>query len=119
VDGLSNKDSNGTRLIIKSPQEERHEHALRFMFKAPNNEVECKSLIVGVDLCYTAGADSVRLLSNSQLIVDQLSGEYEVKFDTIQPMSDGYGSHSTIEAFPDNTYIVVGKSISGCSIETG
>ena len=58
-------------------------YALKFMFKASNNEAEYEALIVGLELCYTAGVDWVRAYSDSQLVVSQLSGEYEVKDDTM------------------------------------
>jgi len=67
VDGSSTKDGSGAGLIIETPQGERQEHTLKFMFKASNNEVEYKALIAGVELCYTAGVDSVRAYSDSQL----------------------------------------------------
>ena len=59
VDGSSTKDGSGASKIIKSPQGEHHEHALKFMFKASNNEAVYEALIAGVELCYTAGADLV------------------------------------------------------------
>jgi len=83
VDGWPTKDGNGVDLIIKSSRRERHEHALKFMFEASNNKAEYEALIAGVELCYTAGADSVRAFSDSQLLVSQLNGEYEIKYDTI------------------------------------
>ena len=46
-----------------------------FMFKASNNEVEYKALIVGMKLCYTMEADSVEAFSNSQVVVSQFNGE--------------------------------------------
>jgi len=51
---------------------------MKFIFKASNNEAEYEVLITGVGLCYTAGADSVPAFSDSQFIVSQLNGEYEV-----------------------------------------
>jgi len=65
VDGLSTKDDNGTGLIIESPQGVRCEHALKFIFKASNNEAEYETLIAGVELCYTAWANSVIAFSES------------------------------------------------------
>ena len=60
MDDSSTKDGSGADLIIENPNEEWHEHALKFIFKASNNEVEYKALIAGVKLCYTVGADSVQ-----------------------------------------------------------
>jgi len=51
VDNSSTKDGSGVGLIIKTPQGERHEHTLKFKFKASNNEAEYEVLIEGVELC--------------------------------------------------------------------
>jgi len=59
MDDSSTKDGSGADLIIKNPQGEWHEHTLKFMFRASNNEAEYEALIAGVELCYTAGVDSV------------------------------------------------------------
>ena len=83
MDDATTKDGSGNVLIIESPQGERHEHARKFMFKACNNEAEYKALIAGMELCCTIGADSVRAFSDSQLVVSQLTGEYEMKDNTM------------------------------------
>jgi len=59
VDGSSTKDGSEAGLIIESPQGERYEHALKFMFKTLNNEAEYEALITGVELCYTARVNLV------------------------------------------------------------
>ena len=69
VDGSSTKDESGASLIIKSPIRTRYEHALKFMFKASNNEAEYEALIMGIELCYTAGVDYVQAFSDSQLVI--------------------------------------------------
>jgi len=56
---LVHEGKSGASLIIESPRGERYKHALKFMFKASNNEAEYKVLIAGVDLCYTASANAV------------------------------------------------------------
>ena len=83
LDGSSTKDGSGAGLIIESPDGERHEHALKFLFKASNNEAEYEALIVGIELCYTAGADSVQAFSDFQLVVSQLNGTYKAKDDSM------------------------------------
>ena len=69
MDGLFTKDSSGVNLIIENPKGERHEHALKFMFKASNNEAQYMGLIVDIELCYTIRVDSIQAFSDSQLIV--------------------------------------------------
>jgi len=69
VDGSSTKDGSGAGLIIKSPTGARYEHALKFMFKASNNDIEYEALVMGIELCYTIRANYVQALSDSQLVV--------------------------------------------------
>ena len=69
MDGSSTKDGSGANLIIEGPTGARYEHALKFMFKASNNEAEYEALVAGMKLCYTVGADSVQAFSDSQLDV--------------------------------------------------
>jgi len=65
VDRSSTKDGNGAGLIIESPTGAQYEHALKFMFKASNNEAEYEAVVAGTELCYTAGADSSQPFSDS------------------------------------------------------
>jgi len=53
------------------------EHALKFLFKASNNEVEYEALQAGMDLYYALGAEHLCAFSDSQLVVSQVTGEYE------------------------------------------
>jgi len=55
---------------------------LKFLFKAFNNEDKYKALVAGIRPCYTTGAESVRAYYNSQLVVSQLNGVYELKDNT-------------------------------------
>ena len=56
---------------------------MKLMFKASNNESKYKALILGIKLCYTARANSIKAYSGSQLVVSQLNGEHEVKDNTM------------------------------------
>ena len=69
ADGSSTKDGSKVSLIIESSRGEQHEHALKFMFKASNNEAEYEALIVGIEMCYIAGGNSVQAFLDSQLVV--------------------------------------------------
>lgn len=81
--GSSTKDVSGAGLIIETSQGEKQDHALKFMFKASNNEEEYEALLSGIELCYIAGADFVKAYSDSQLVVIQLNREYETKNETM------------------------------------
>jgi len=39
------------------------------MFKASNNEAEYEALITGIELCYTARANSIQAFSDSHIAV--------------------------------------------------
>lgn len=41
-----------------------------------------EALVAGIELCYMAEADSVKAYSDSQLVVDQLNRDYEIKNNT-------------------------------------
>ena len=50
MDGSSIKDGSGAGLIIESPTKAHYEHALKFVFKASNNEAEYEALVTGIEL---------------------------------------------------------------------
>lgn len=55
MDGSSQMEGNCAGLILTSPKGECFTYALRFNFKATNNEVEYEALIVGLKLASTIG----------------------------------------------------------------
>jgi len=52
------------------------EQALRFMFKASNNQAKYEALIVGMLLAKKLGARSLLVKSDSLLVTRQVKGEY-------------------------------------------
>ena len=50
--------------------------AIRFRFKASNNEVEYEALIAGLSLAKEMKVESLEIYSYSQLIVCQITDEY-------------------------------------------
>ena len=50
------------------------ERAVRFEFAASNNEAEYEALLLGLKICYEAGAKTLSTFSDSQLIVWQVNG---------------------------------------------
>ena len=59
------------------------ECALRFDFKATNNQVEYEALIVGLKVCIALGADEVEIFNNSQVIVNQILDEYQARDESM------------------------------------
>ena len=60
------------------------ERAVIFEFAVSNNEAEYEALLMGLKICYEAGAKALSTFSNSQLIVGQVNGEFEAKDDSMK-----------------------------------
>ena len=60
------------------------EYAQKFQFKATNNEAEYQAAIASLHLCKALEAKHVRLRMESQLVVNQILGEYEAKEPSMQ-----------------------------------
>lgn len=83
MDNSSTKEGSGTGLIIEIPPGQRHEHTLKFMFRASTNEVDYEVLIASLELCHSSGAEAIRAYLDSQLVLSQLNREYKVKDNTM------------------------------------
>ncbi len=51
-----------------------------------NNQAEYRAIIAALEQALRLGAKQVELNSDSELIVNQLTGKYRVKKDTLQPL---------------------------------
>ncbi|GFS42455.1 hypothetical protein Acr_00g0079950 [Actinidia rufa] len=79
VDGSSNQHGCGAGLIIQTPSGEQMEYAIRIGFKATNNEAEYEALLAGLRVVVELGAQSLEIFSDSQLVVNQVQGDYLAK----------------------------------------
>ena len=79
VDGASNAQGSGTGLILTSPKGIDIEYALRFGFRASNNEAEYEAVIAGLNLAHSLEVDQLEVCSDSQLVVRQIEDTYEAK----------------------------------------
>ncbi|KAL0435139.1 UNVERIFIED_CONTAM: hypothetical protein Sradi_0221800 [Sesamum radiatum] len=57
--------------------------AVKFEFKASNNEAEYKALVLGMRMAQDAGASHLQAYFDFQLIVRQVNGEYEAKEESM------------------------------------
>ena len=55
------------------------EYALRFSFPASNNQAEYEALLAGLRAADGLGVKRLKAYSDSQLVVNQLNGDFEVK----------------------------------------
>jgi len=74
------------------------EQALRFAFKAINNQAEYEALVAGMLLAKELGTRSLLVKSDSLLITRQVTGEYQAK----DPQMASYLRYVTLlrENFP-------------------
>ncbi|XP_057435810.1 uncharacterized protein LOC130728374 [Lotus japonicus] len=79
VDGSSNKTGSGAGITIESPDKMIIEQSLKFEFKASNNQSEYEALIAGLRLAIELGVQKLFIKGDSQLVVKQVKGEYQVK----------------------------------------
>ena len=61
---------------------------VRLDFPATNNEAEYKALVAGLDLAKAAGATSVVIYCDSQVITNQVNGDYECKGERMKRYLD-------------------------------
>ena len=67
-----------------SPEKVVIKKSLRLDFPAINNEAEYKTLLVGMAMVQRMGGKSIKLFSDSRLVVGQVRGEFEAKDERMQ-----------------------------------
>ena len=65
VDGSANAQGSGAGLILTSPEGIDIEYALRFGFRASNNEAEYEAVIAGLNLAYSMEVDQLEVCNDS------------------------------------------------------
>lgn len=56
--------------------------------EATNNVAEYRALLLGIELANELGAERVELVGDSQLIVEQVRGNYKVKQEHLRPLRE-------------------------------
>ena len=79
VDGSSTDNCSRAGIILVSPEGKRLNCALRFRFKATNNQSKYEALLDGLRLSKEVSAHHLLIYSDSQLIVNQVNSEYQAK----------------------------------------
>ena len=79
VDGASNQKGSGVGLVLMSPEKVVIEKSLRLDFSATNNEAEYEALLEGMAMVQRMEGKSIKLFSDSKLVVGQVRGEFEAK----------------------------------------
>ncbi|KAL0402736.1 UNVERIFIED_CONTAM: hypothetical protein Slati_4303500 [Sesamum latifolium] len=95
VDGSSTAQDSGASIVITTPQDEDLEFAIKFGFKASNNEVEYEALVIGMRMAHETGARHLLAYSDSQLVVKQVEGTYEGKEKISRIAGQGTSPYTT------------------------
>ena len=77
VDGASNQKGAGVGLVLTSSEMVIVEKYLRLDFLATNNEAEYEALLEGIAMVRRMGGKSIKLFSDSKLVIGQVLGEFE------------------------------------------
>ena len=84
VDGASNQKGSRIGLVLMFPKKVIIEKSLRLDFSATNNEAKYEVLLVGMAMVQRMGGKSIKLFSDSRLVVGQVRGEFEAKDERMQ-----------------------------------
>ena len=69
----------GAGLVLISPNQYKTNQVLHFNFKASNNEAEYEAIIAGLSLVRELGVQDIEVFSDSMLIVNKVTGEFQAK----------------------------------------
>ena len=69
VDGAANQKGSGMGLVLISPEKLVMEKSLRLGFTTTNNVAEYEALLEGMSMVHKMGGKSVRIFSDSRLVV--------------------------------------------------
>nr|KYP56513.1 Retrovirus-related Pol polyprotein from transposon 17.6 [Cajanus cajan] len=84
VDGSSNVKGSRAGIILEGPNDMMLELALKFDFKATNNQAEYEALLAGLTLAKDVGVKRLKCCSDSKLITEQVGGGYQTKEPQLQ-----------------------------------
>ncbi|XP_030969728.1 uncharacterized protein LOC115990004 [Quercus lobata] len=79
VDGSSTRHAGGIGVVLQSPEGDKLKHKVCLQYQATNNEVEYEALLKGLELAKFVETKSILFLGDSQLVMGQVNGMYEVK----------------------------------------
>ncbi|GAV58942.1 RVT_3 domain-containing protein [Cephalotus follicularis] len=83
VDGSSCVSGNGAGLVLTSPDGWTLEYTLKFVFKATNNEAKWEDIVAGLTITKHLEVKKLEAISDSQLVVGMVRGEYKAREDTM------------------------------------
>ncbi|XP_042437266.1 uncharacterized protein LOC122023266 [Zingiber officinale] len=90
VDGSATHKGSGVGILLISPQGDILQLAVQLNFRATNNEAEYEALLAGLQAAWHIGAARVIIYSDSQLVTQQVVGNFEVTCNKLQIYREAY-----------------------------
>ncbi|XP_043815322.1 uncharacterized protein LOC122724430 [Manihot esculenta] len=84
VDGASGAGGSGAGVMLKGPEGFKVCYALHLKFSASNNVADYEALINGMLIAMEVGVTDLEVNSDSQLVVNQITGAYQARNPTMQ-----------------------------------
>ena len=81
VDGASSSTGSGPGILLENEEGTLIEVSLSLYFPTSNNQAKYEAFLTGLRMDEDLGAEEVKIFTNSQLVVSQVWGEYQVKND--------------------------------------
>jgi ribonuclease HI len=72
--------------VVSSPEGDLLDEQVQLLGPATNNVAEYRALLLGLGRARELGASEVDVVGDSELIAKQVSGEYRVKHEAMQPL---------------------------------
>ncbi|XP_059658508.1 uncharacterized protein LOC132304809 [Cornus florida] len=79
VDGSSNQVSAGVGVVMSTPKGTKLQQSICLKFPATNNEAEYEALLAGLRLASSLQVRCLKVFSDSQLVINQVTGQYHPK----------------------------------------
>ena len=76
---MANKQAGGAVIVLRSPEGDKIECMVHLNFPTTNNEAEYEALVAGLDFAKVAGVVSVVIHYDSQVVMNQVNGDYKCK----------------------------------------
>ena len=83
IDRVSGSQGSGAGIILIGPNKIQIRYAMKLKYNATNNAAEYEALLTGLKLANEVKTEHLKFYSDSQLVVNQVKGTYQVKEPSI------------------------------------
>ena len=84
IDRSFTQKGGGAGIVITSSEKDVLKYGVQLKFPISNNEAEYEALLAGLRIVRALGVENIVLKSDSQLIIGQVRGDFEVKETRMQ-----------------------------------